>query len=401
MTKPVLLMLLSRHPHAEHSGRALMLRQRIEQASRRFDVRPVVFGRPAGDERDLGLTFLPMAGPFEVLGNAVALSAAPLQTWLYHTGAARARVAAMANGAAAIYIDMLRLAPLARDVPQSVARVMDFDDLLSERYRVAAGDNYDVMGFLGQRMGRLARAARLFSKPVLRAEARRCAAYERDLVERIDLVLMTSEHEAQAVSAPYVMAAPPMMRPLAAAPAPGRRLIFLGNMRYAENVTMLRALAEGVRALREQGAWPGDAVIEVIGDYPPGLPAKVDAQSFRFFGRVADLASLAGAGTFLAPVVSGSGVKIKVLDGMALGCPVVATSKALEGLNARANHDLLVASTPDAVLDAALRLRDRSRLKQMLAARARAYLERAHSDAIGDALCDAIEAAIARRQETL
>jgi hypothetical protein len=37
----------------------------------------------------------------------------------------------------------------------------------------------------------------------------------------------------------------------------------------------------------------------------------------------------------------------------------------------------------------------------MLAARARAYLERAHSTSIGETLCDAIEAAIARRQETL
>ena len=99
--------------------------------------------------------------------------------------------------------------------------------------------------------------------------------------------------------------------------------------------------------------------------------------------------------------MSGSGVKIKVLDGMALGCPIVATPKALEGLNARVNRDLIVAATPAAVLRAALRLRDKARLKQMLAARARAYLERAHSAAIGDRFCDAIEAAIARRQETL
>jgi hypothetical protein len=401
MTKPALLMLLSRHPYAEHSGRALMLRQRLEQARRRFDVRAVVLGRAAGDDRDGGLTFLPMAGPLGVAANAIALADAPLQTWLYNSRAARARVAELAAGASAIYIDMLRLAPLAEDVPRNVTRVMDFDDLLSERYRLAASNDYDVMGFLGQRMGVAAQAARLVSKPLLRAEARRCEVYERALVERSDLVLMTSEHETQALGAPRAIAAPPMMRPLAHTPAPGRRLIFLGNMRYAENVTMLRALAEGVRVLREDGAWPADAVIEVIGDHPADLSAKFDGRDFRFRGRVAELASLAGAGIFLAPVVSGSGVKIKVLDGMALGCPVVATPKALEGLSARPNHDLLVAATPTGALRAALELRDRERLKQMLAARARAYLERAHSDAIGDALCDAIEAAIRRRQETL
>ncbi|HYD72919.1 MAG TPA: glycosyltransferase, partial [Candidatus Binatia bacterium] len=150
-----------------------------------------------------------------------------------------------------------------------------------------------------------------------------------------------------------------------------------------------------------EGAWPADAVIEAVGDHPEDLQRGFDAHSFRFIGRIADLEDLAGAGVFLAPVTSGSGVKIKVLDGMALGCPVVGTPKALEGLSARANRDLLVATTPTEVLRAALALRDKPRLKHMLAARARAYLVRAHSDAIGDALCDAIEAAIRRRQETL
>jgi glycosyltransferase involved in cell wall biosynthesis len=306
----------------------------------------------------------------------------------------------MADGASAIYVDMLRLAPLAADVPRYVARIVDYDDLLSERYRLAAANDYDVMGFLSRRVGPLARVARLASAPLLRAESERCAAYERELAQTGDLILFTSAREAAALAAPHVMAAPPMMAPRRAAPAPGRRLIFLGNMRYAENVTMLRALAGAVDELRLQNAWPADAVIEAVGDHPEELPRAFDA-SFAFSGRIDDLDALAGAGIFLAPVVSGSGVKIKVLDGMALGCPVVATPKALEGLSARANRDLIVAATPVDVLSAALRLRDRPALKSMLAARARAYLERAHSTAIGETLCDAIEAAIARRQETL
>jgi glycosyltransferase involved in cell wall biosynthesis len=401
MTRPVLLMLLSRHPYAERSGRAFMLRQRIEQAQRRFDTRLAVFGHRAGDASDEGLTFLPMARPLDMAANTIALSRAPMQTWLYNAAATRARVAAMASGAAAVYIDMLRLAPLAEDVPRRVARVIDYDDLLSERYRLAAKNDYDVMGYLGRRMGPLARVARMASGPLLNTESKRCAAYEREMAEAGDLILFTSPREAEALAAPHVMAAPPMMKPRAASPAPGRRLIFLGNMRYAENVTMLRALAEGARVLREEGAWPADAMIEAVGDHPEQLPRAFDAQSFRFTGRIAELETLAGAGVFLAPVVSGSGVKIKVLDGMALGCPVVATPKALEGLSARGNRDLIVTANPAQVLRSALELRDRPRLKQMLATRARAYLERAHSSAIGDALCDAIEAAIARRQETL
>lgn len=401
MSKPVLLMLLSRHPYAEKSGRGFMLRQRIEQARRRFDTRLVVVGHAAGDASDKELTFLPMAGLLGIVANAAASPGAPMQTWLFQAAGARERVAEMAEGADAIYVDMLRLAPLADDAPPRVARVIDYDDLLSERYRLAASTDYDVMGFLAQRMGLMRRVARAFSKPLLRAESARCAAYEREMADAADLVVFTSPREAEALAARHVMAAPPMRAPLAETPAPGRRLIFLGNMRYAENVTMLRELAGAVRALRDDGAWPADAVIEAVGDHPPDLLGQFDPESFRFTGRVAELETLAGAGVFLAPVTSGSGVKIKVLDGMALGCPVVATPKALEGLSARANRDLLVAATPKQVLSAALALRDKPLLKQMLAQRARVYLERAHSDAIGDAFCDAIEAAIARRQETL
>lgn len=399
--KPVLLMLLSRHPYAEKSGRGFMLRQRIEQAGRRFETRLVVMGHPADDASDAGITFLPMAGSLGIAANAIALADAPMQTWLYNSATARVRVAEMAAGAAAIYIDMLRLAPLAEDAPKRVARVIDYDDLLSERYRLAAiADDYDVMGFLARRFGPFARLARFASRPLLRAEATRCAKYERAMAEAGDLILFTSPREAEAFAGPHVMAAPPMLAPATAVAAPGRRLIFLGNMRYAENVTMLRALAEGVRILRAEGAWPADAVIEAVGDHAEDLPGQFD-DAFRFVGRIADLGALAGAGIFLAPVTSGSGVKIKVLDGMALSCPVVATPKALEGLSARANRDLIIARTPTDVLRAALKLLDKPRLKAMLAARARTYLERAHSSAIGDTLCDAIEAAIKRRQETL
>lgn len=409
MSKPILLMLLSRHPYAESSGRAVMIRQRIAQAKIAFDPTIIVFGAPAGDQRDEGLRFLPLANPPSIALNALRLAERPLQTWLYHSAAARREVARLAGerGAAAVYVDMLRLAPLAADVPSSVALIVDYDDLLSERYAQAAGKNYDVMGFLAKRVGPLAGVARAVARPLLRSEAARCGRFEREMLKRADLVLFTSPREADAMrgGGAEVIAAPPLIAPHAKAPPPlGERLIFLGNMRYAENVVMLRALAEASTALQAEGALPDDAVIEVVGEHAPELPASFDAQRFRFLGRVDDLATLAGAGVFLAPVIGGSGVKLKVLDGMALGCPVVGTPKAREGLSARVNRDLLIADDAKAVLAAAFELRHRAELKQMLARRGRAYLERAHAPAIGERVAEAMLAAVARakgRQETL
>jgi glycosyltransferase involved in cell wall biosynthesis len=399
-------MVLSRHPYAEQSGRAAMLRQRIEQARLRFDPHIVVIGARAGDGRDEGLHFLPMANPAAIALNLARLSRLPMQTWLYHSADARTRIAQMAGetGAVAVYVDMLRLAPLAREASARAALIIDFDDLLSERYRQAAGQDYDVMGFLAQRMGPLARVARLLASPLLEAESERCAAYERDLLGRAELALFTSPREAASVAhmGAHVMAGPPLTAAHANAPAPGRRLIFLGNMRYAENAVMVRALARAADSLAAEGALPDDALIEVVGDHAPGLAAEFDARRFRFLGRVQDLGALAGAGVFLAPVASGSGVKLKVLDGMALGCPVVATAKACEGLAVRPNRDLIVARDAADVLRIALALRDRERLKAMLAKRSRRYIETHHAPAIGERVAEAMLAAVARaRQETL
>ena len=200
MSKPVLLMLLSRHPYAENSGRASMLRQRIQQARLAFDVRLVVFGAPAGAAQDDGITFLPLANPVAAALNVAWLGALPMQTWLYHSASNRAAVASLAqeSGAAAIYIDMLRLAPLARDVPR--ARIIDYDDLLSARYAQAADKDYEVMGFLARRVGPLAPVARAFARPVLRAESARCARYEAKMRDDADLVLFTSPADARSIT---------------------------------------------------------------------------------------------------------------------------------------------------------------------------------------------------------
>lgn len=401
MSKPVLLMLLSRHPYAENSGRASMLRQRIQQARLAFDVRLVVFGAPAGAAQDDGITFLPLANPVAAALNVAWLGALPMQTWLYHSASNRAAVASLAqeSGAAAIYIDMLRLAPLARDVPR--ARIIDYDDLLSARYAQAADKDYEVMGFLARRVGPLAPVARAFARPVLRAESARCARYEAKMRDDADLVLFTSPVEAAAFGGANVMAAPPLV---AAQPLPdsiGDRLIFLGNMRYGENIVMLRALAEAVRVLGAEGAWPSGVLIEAVGDHAPELADEIGSARLRFLGRVEDLSVLRGAGIFLAPVVGGTGVKLKVLDGMALGCPVVATPKACEGLAVRAGDELLVAPDAVSVLRTALALRGEAALKQRLAASGHAYVSNAHAPAIGERVAEAMLSAVRRRQETL
>jgi glycosyltransferase involved in cell wall biosynthesis len=84
------------------------------------------------------------------------------------------------------------------------------------------------------------------------------------------------------------------------------------------------------------------------------LPA---AENVTMTGFVEDVRPLiASAWISLAPLRVGGGTRLKILEAMALGTPVVATSKGAEGLQATNGEHLLAADTPVEFAGAVLRL---------------------------------------------
>ncbi|MBD4448633.1 glycosyltransferase, partial [Xanthomonas citri pv. citri] len=54
---------------------------------------------------------------------------------------------------------------------------------------------------------------------------------------------------------------------------------------------------------------------------------------------------------FLSPVLSGAGVKTKVLDAMSVGLPVAATPLGVEGIPVTAGVDALVGDTTEELVE--------------------------------------------------
>src|SRR3546814_19401687 len=74
-------------------------------------------------------------------------------------------------------------------------------------------------------------------------------------------------------------------------------------------------------------------------------------------GAVADIRSwLAAADVVVAPLRIARGVQNKVLEAMALACPVVASPAAFEGLEAKPGRELILAEGAVAQAEAALTL---------------------------------------------
>jgi glycosyltransferase involved in cell wall biosynthesis len=84
---------------------------------------------------------------------------------------------------------------------------------------------------------------------------------------------------------------------------------------------------------------------------------------------------LARAAVYVVPMRMGSGSRLKVLEALAAGVPVVSTRLGMEGIAVNAEEYALVADTAHAFAEAVLRLLGDSGLVGRLAARGRALVE--------------------------
>ena len=85
------------------------------------------------------------------------------------------------------------------------------------------------------------------------------------------------------------------------------------------------------------------------------------------------------ASVFVAPILVGGGIIVKVLDAMAAGTPVVTTTYGNEGIGAKPGSDLLVADDPKGLAAAVLRVLGEKGLAEELSANGREFVRRHYS----------------------
>ena len=94
-----------------------------------------------------------------------------------------------------------------------------------------------------------------------------------------------------------------------------------------------------------------------------------------FTGYVKDIRPYIRASAIcIVPLRVGGGTRLKILEAMMLGTPVVSTSKGAEGLDVRDGEHLLLADTPIEFADATLRLFRDVELRQRIACAAQEYV---------------------------
>ncbi|WP_282604514.1 TIGR03087 family PEP-CTERM/XrtA system glycosyltransferase [Pelagibius sp. Alg239-R121] len=128
-------------------------------------------------------------------------------------------------------------------------------------------------------------------------------------------------------------------------------LVFTGAMDYWPNADAVIWFAEkvlpGLRKKRE------NIHFYVVGSKPGSeVKALSQLEGVTVTGRVEDVRPyLAYAAAVVAPLRISRGIQNKVLEGMAMAKPVVATSQALEGIDAQSGEEVLKADNPDEFIE--------------------------------------------------
>lgn len=118
----------------------------------------------------------------------------------------------------------------------------------------------------------------------------------------------------------------------------------------------------------------------MLGKNMPDWMRNLDKKNFNPVGYVDEIQTFLNKATiYVAPLFVGSGVRIKILEAMAMGLPVVATDISAEGIKAGENEGLFRANNPTDFankIDFLLKNKD---LRYELGQKARKFIELNHS----------------------
>ena len=198
------------------------------------------------------------------------------------------------------------------------------------------GTVLDLLDAAELNMRERARAAAPGARQLLQIEAGRLGAYEKRAVAASDLALVISRRDFEFLgSPPNARVLPNGVEPQAVmegAKRDGSTIIFSGTMSYFPNADAAAWFARDVLPLVRRSV-PG-ARFHIVGRDPgTRLKRLAELPGISLTGSVPEMSTeIAGAAVSVCPMRYGSGMQTKILEAMAVATPVVATSKALEGI---------------------------------------------------------------------
>ncbi|HLY32015.1 MAG TPA: glycosyltransferase, partial [Ktedonobacterales bacterium] len=170
------------------------------------------------------------------------------------------------------------------------------------------------------------------------------------------------------------------------------RIVFTGSFDYYPNIQGALWFAEqcwsAIRRVIPQASW------YLVGRNPsPEILRLGELPGVTVTGSVPTVQPyLAAAQVVIAPLLTGGGTRLKIMEAMAMSRPLVTTAQGCEGIDCVSNRHLLVADDPTTFTDAVVALLGDRERRETLGAAGRALVEDRYSwDRCGDDLLTALD----------
>lgn len=293
----------------------------------------------------------------------------PLQVGLYYSSRTQQKIEEIfkLEKPDVVVADMVRTALYFDSV--KLPKILDLDDLLSVRYGRQISGCYIESPYgrltenLPQILGWLFNNS-LINRWILRKEKNLLERFEIQMAYAYDATVLVSpveaEHLCRVVGQKKVFAIPPAVDDILLTqewwkPVPGV-IAFAGAMNVAHNEAAVLYFYHEIMPLIKQ--YFPSVRFRIVGKNPSVRVRELAADpAIEVTGWVEKPYEQVGnAEVFVAPLTFGSGIKLKILEALAIGVPVVTTSIGAEGIGALPGEHLSVADNAEDFAKAVLEL---------------------------------------------
>jgi polysaccharide biosynthesis protein PslH len=258
-----------------------------------------------------------------------------------------------------VLVDCSTMAPYALNM--SCPKILDFVDVDSQKWRY------------------FSTIARFPRSLIYRTEAKRLSRYEKFLSQHYDYCLVTSHFEKSLLNDISQVAVLPNgvdQKYFSIENSPtGNSIIFTGVMNYFPNTDAVMHFHQHIFPFIKRNVPSAQFII--AGMHPTPQIRRLANRHTTVTGFVPDIRDyLSKAAVCVVPLRIAMGVQNKILEAMAMGVPVVATSAANRGINATAGQEILLADDPEHFAAATTKLLSDHSLRDTISKNAKQFIDR-------------------------
>jgi sugar transferase (PEP-CTERM/EpsH1 system associated) len=257
-----------------------------------------------------------------------------------------------------ILVDCSTMASYALNI--SCPKILDFVDVDSQKWQYFSS------------------VARFPRSLLYRTEAKRLSRYEKFLSQHYDYCLVTSHFEKSLLNDISHVAVLPNgvdQKYFSKENIPtGNSIIFTGVMNYFPNTDAVMHFHQYIFPFIKRNVPSAQFII--AGMHPTPQIRRLADRHTTVTGFVPDIRDyLSKAAVCVVPLRIAMGVQNKILEAMAMGVPVVATSVANRGINATPGQEILLADDPENFAAATTKLLNDRSLRETITNNAKQFID--------------------------